>query len=42
MEQLKRKEIKQDELVCSFMNTETGKIDYSLREKDSIRVDIFG
>ena len=42
MEQLKRKEIKQDKLVCSFMNTETGKIDYSLREKDSIRVDIFG
>lgn len=39
MEQLKRKEIKQDELVCSFMNTETGEIDYSLREEDSIRVD---
>lgn len=39
LEQLKRKEIKQDELVCTFINTETGEIDYSLREGDSIRVD---
>ena len=39
MEQLKRKEVKQDEIVCSYMNTETGEIDYSLREGDSVRVD---
>lgn len=39
MEQLKRKVIKQDELVSTFMNTETGEIEYSLREGDSIRVD---
>ncbi|MGM9874853.1 MAG: hypothetical protein ACI32H_02910 [Bacilli bacterium] len=39
MEQIKRKEVKQDEIVCSYMNTETGEIDYSLREGDSVRVD---
>lgn len=39
MEQLKRKVIKQDELVSTFMNTETGEIEYSLRDGDSIRVD---
>ena len=39
MEQLKRKEFKADEVVCNYMNTETGEIEYTLREGDSIRVD---
>lgn len=37
MEQIKRKEIKQDEIVCAYMNTETGAIDYSLREGDNLK-----
>ena len=39
MEQLKRKELKEEEVVCSFMDTETGEVKYTLREGDSIRVD---
>lgn len=39
MEQLKRKEIKEEEIVCSYADTETGKVKYTLREGDSIRVD---
>ena len=38
MEQLKRKEIKEEEIVCSFMDTETGEVKYTFREGDSIRV----
>ena len=39
MEQAKRKEIKEEEIVCGFINTETGEIDYTLRVGDSIRLD---
>ena len=38
MEQVKRKEIKEEEIVCSFINTETGEIDYNLRADDSLRL----
>ncbi len=38
MEQVKRKEIK-EEIVCGFINTETGEIDYTLRVGDSLRLD---
>ena len=38
MEQLKRKEIKEEEVVCSFMDTETGEVKYTFREGDSIHV----
>ena len=38
MEQLKRKEIKEEEVVCSYIDTETGEVKYTLREGDSIRV----
>ena len=38
MEQLKRKEIKEEEIVCSFMDTETGEVKYTFREGDSIHV----
>ena len=39
MEQVKRKEIKEEEIVCGFINTETGEIDYTLRVGDSLRLD---
>ena len=39
MEQAKRKEIKEEEIVCGFINTETGEIDYTLRVGDSLRLD---
>jgi len=39
MEQVKRKEIKEEEIVCGFINTETGEVDYTLRVGDSIRID---
>ena len=39
MEQLKRKEIKEEEIVCSYIDTETGEVKYTLRAGDSIRVD---
>ena len=39
MEQAKRKEIKEEEIVCGFINTETGEIDYALRVGDSLRLD---
>ena len=39
MEQAKRKEIKAEEIVCGFINTETGEIDYTLRVGDSLRLD---
>jgi hypothetical protein len=39
MEQLKRKELKEKEVVCRYIDTETGEIKYTLREGDSIRVD---
>ena len=39
MEQLKRKELKEEEVVCSYIDTETGEVKYTLREGDSIRVD---
>ena len=39
MEQIKRKKIDSDEIVCQFMNTDTGEIEYTLREGDSIMVD---
>ena len=38
LEKIKRKEVKQDEIVLSYMNTETGETEYSLREGDSISV----
>ena len=38
-EQAKRKEIKEEEIVCGFINTETGEIDYTLRVGDSLRLD---
>ena len=38
MEQIKRKQITDEEIVCQFMNTDTGEIEYSLREGDSLRV----
>ena len=38
MEQLKRKEIKEEEIVCSYIDTETGEVKYTLREGDSMRV----
>ena len=38
MEQAKRKEIKEEEIVCGFINTETGEIDYNLRAGDSLRL----
>lgn len=38
MEQVKRKQITDEEIVCQFMNTDTGEIEYSLREGDSLRV----
>ena len=38
MEQVKRKQITDEEIVWQFMNTDTGKIEYSLREGDSLRV----
>ncbi|MGN1000946.1 MAG: hypothetical protein ACI4OG_03315 [Bacilli bacterium] len=38
MEQLKRKELKEEEIVCSYIDTETGEVKYTLREGDSIRV----
>ncbi len=39
MENIKRKELKTEDVVISYINTETGEVDYSLREGDSIRVD---
>ena len=39
MKQLKRKELKEEEVVCSYIDTETGEVKYTLREGDSIRVD---
>ena len=39
LEQVKRKEIKEEEIVCGFINTETGEIDYALRVGDSLRLD---
>lgn len=39
METIKRKELKAEDIVISYINTETGEVDYSLREGDSIRVD---
>ena len=39
MENIKRKELKEEDVVVSYINTETGEVDYSLREGDSIRVD---
>ena len=39
MEQIKRKEIKESEVVCSYIDTETGEVKYTLRKGDSIRVD---
>lgn len=38
MEQVKRKQITDEEIVCQFMNIDTGEIEYSLREGDSLRV----
>ena len=38
MEQIKRKQIIDEEIVWQFMNTDTGEIEYSLREGDSLRV----
>ena len=38
MEQIKRKQITDEEIVCQFMNTDTGEIEYNLREGDSLRV----
>lgn len=38
MEQIKRKQITDKEIVYQFMNTDTGEIEYSLREGDSLRV----
>ena len=38
MEQVKRKQITDEEIVYQFMNTDTGEIEYSLREGDSLRV----
>lgn len=38
MEQLKRKELKEEEVVCSYIDTETREVKYTLRERDSIRV----
>lgn len=38
MEQVKRKQITDEEIVCQFMNTDTGEIEYSLGEGDSLRV----
>lgn len=38
MEQIKRKQITNEEIVCKFMNTDTGEIEYNLREGDSLRV----
>ena len=38
MEQLKRKVIKEEEVVCSYIDAETGEVKYTLREGDSIRV----
>ena len=38
MERVKRKQITDEDIVCQFMNTDTGEIEYSLREGDSIRV----
>lgn len=39
MEQIKRKELKEEDVVCSYMNTETGVIEFSLREGDSHNID---
>ena len=39
MEQTKRKEFKESEVVCSYIDTETGEVKYTLREGDSIRID---
>lgn len=39
MEQIKRKEFKESEVVCSYIDIETGEVKYTLREGDSIRVD---
>lgn len=39
MEQIKRKELKEEDVVCSYMNTETGVIEFSLREGDSHKID---
>ena len=38
MEQLKRKEIRNDEIVCNYINTETGEV-VSFREGDSWNID---
>lgn len=38
MKQLKRKELKEEEVVCSYIDTETREVKYTLRERDSIRV----
>lgn len=38
MEHIKRKQITDEEIVCQFMNADTGEIEYSLREGDSLRV----
>ena len=39
MEQLKRKELKEEKVVCRYIDTETGEVKYTLREGYSIRVD---
>ncbi|MDY5852876.1 MAG: hypothetical protein SPK28_01430 [Bacilli bacterium] len=39
IEQIKRKEFKESEVVCSYIDTDTGEVEYTLREGDSIRVD---
>lgn len=39
IEQIKRKEFKESEVVCSYLDTDTGEVEYTLREGDSIRVD---
>ena len=39
MEQTKRKEFKESEVVCSYIDTVTGEVKYTLREGDSIRID---
>jgi len=38
MEQAKRKEIKEEEIVCGFINTATGEVEYNLRNGDSLKL----
>lgn len=39
MEQIIRKKVNDDEIVCRYVNTETGVIDYELRVGDTIGID---